>query len=145
MSINFIDDATRVILREAASGDYINANHVNMSINGTDLILRYIATQGPLANTVEDFWQMVLEQESTLIVMLTTIIERGRAKCHKYWPGLGEVLTMQNVVIKCVSEEADDSGSFVFRDFVLLDVKVSVVKRKTSSSLVTFFTNLVRT
>lgn len=118
-------DSTRVILKDASSGDYINANYVNMPISGTDIINRYIATQGPLSTTVEDFWQMVLEQESTLIVMLTTIIERGRAKCHKYWPGLGEVLTMQNVIVKCISEEADNSGSFVFRDFVLLDVKVS--------------------
>lgn len=68
---------------------------------------------------------MVLEQGSTLIVMLTTVIERGRAKCHKYWPGVGEVLTMQNVIVKCVKEETDDTGSFIFRDFVLIDVKVS--------------------
>lgn len=106
-----------------------------MPISGTDVTLRYIATQGPLSTTVEDFWQMVLEQESTLIVMLTTIIERGRAKCHKYWPGLGEVLTMQNVIIKCISEEADDSGSFVFRDFVLLDVKVCNHKEKKNTNV----------
>lgn len=111
-------------MKEGSNGDYINANHVNMPISGTETVNRYIATQGPLSTTVEDFWQMVLEQESTLIVMLTTLVERGRAKCHKYWPGLGEVLTMQNVIVKCIGEEADDSGSFVFRDFVLLDVKV---------------------
>jgi len=70
---------------------------------------------------------MVLEQGSTLIVMLTTVIERGRAKCHKYWPGVGEVLTMQNVIVKCVKEETDDTGSFIFRDFVLIDVKVGQV------------------
>lgn len=70
---------------------------------------------------------MVLEQGSTLIVMLTTVIERGRAKCHKYWPGVGEVLTMQNVIVKCVKEETDDTGSFIFRDFVLIDVNVGQV------------------
>lgn len=118
-----------MILREASSGDYINANYVNMPITNTDITNRYIATQGPLSTTVEDFWQMVLEQESALIVMLTTIIERGRAKCHKYWPGLGEVLTMQNIIVKCVTEEADDSGSFVFRSFILLDVKVIQINR----------------
>lgn len=119
-------------MKDAPSGDYINANYVNMTINGTDIVNRYIATQGPLSNTVEDFWQMVLEEQSTLIVMLTTIVERGRAKCHKYWPGLGEVLTMQNVIVKCVAEDADDSGSFVFRDFVLFDVKVSLVNKTKS-------------
>lgn len=98
-----------------------------MRINGTDRVNAYIATQGPLSNTVEDFWQMVLEQGTSLIVMLTTVVERGRAKCHKYWPGLGEMLTMKNVVVKCIGEEADDSGSFVFRDFVLVDTKVQYI------------------
>uniref|UniRef100_A0A6P7GN49 protein-tyrosine-phosphatase n=1 Tax=Diabrotica virgifera virgifera TaxID=50390 RepID=A0A6P7GN49_DIAVI len=116
-------DSTRVVLKIGSNGDYINANYVNMSISGTETINRYIATQGPLPATTEDFWQMILEEECNLIVMLTTIIERGRAKCHKYWPGLGEALTMQNIIVKCVGEETDPSGSFVFRDFVLLDIK----------------------
>ncbi|KAJ8923374.1 hypothetical protein NQ315_001932 [Exocentrus adspersus] len=116
-------DATRVILRNGPNGDYINANYVNMAISNTTLENRYIATQGPLPSTTEDFWQMVLEEDCNLIVMLTTLVERGRAKCHKYWPNVGEVLTMQNAIVKCVSEETDPSESFVFRDFVLVDVK----------------------
>lgn len=118
-------DETRVVLKNAPSGDYINANFVNMVISNTDITNNYIATQGPLQATTEDFWQMVLEQESNLIVMLTTVIERGRAKCHKYWPGVGEVLTMQNAIVKCTKEQTDESGSFIFRDFVLIDVKNS--------------------
>ena len=118
------DDTTRVILKNAPSGDYINANYVNMKINGTDTTNQYIATQGPLQSTSEDFWQMVLEEDCNLIVMLTTIVERGRAKCHKYWPNQGECLTMQNVIIKCVQEITDPSESFIFRDFILTDVKV---------------------
>lgn len=97
-----------------------------MSITGTPDVNRYIATQGPLVNTVEDFWQMTMEEESTVIVMLTTLVERGRAKCHKYWPGIGERLTLQNVAVRCVREEADDSGSFVFRDLVLENLKVGL-------------------
>ncbi|XP_063917600.1 tyrosine-protein phosphatase non-receptor type 4 isoform X1 [Zophobas morio] len=116
-------DTTRVILKNAPSGDYINANYVNMKINGTDTTNQYIATQGPLQSTSEDFWQMVLEEDCNLIVMLTTIVERGRAKCHKYWPNQGECLTMQNVIIKCVQEITDPSESFIFRDFILTDVK----------------------
>lgn len=128
MVFHFTDDTTRVVLKNATSGDYINANYVNMKINGTDTVNKYIATQGPLLSTTEDFWQMVLEEECHLIVMLTTIIERGRTKCHKYWPGLGECLTMQNMIIKCVQEETDPSGSFIFRDFVLTDIKVMKFK-----------------
>ncbi|KAF2884556.1 hypothetical protein ILUMI_21621 [Ignelater luminosus] len=116
-------DSTRVILKNAASGDYINANYVNMRIAGTDVSNRYIATQGPLQSTTEDFWQMVLEEECNHIVMLTTVVERGRAKCHKYWPSLNETLAFPNMTIKCICEETDDSGSFIFRDFVLCDIK----------------------
>lgn len=97
-----------------------------MRIAGTDVSNRYVATQGPLQSTTEDFWQMILEEECTHIVMLTTIIERGRAKCHKYWPSLNETLAFPNMTIKCICEETDDSGSFVFRDFVLCDIKVGI-------------------
>ncbi|KAJ8983662.1 hypothetical protein NQ317_019582 [Molorchus minor] len=121
--VMFRHDSTRVILKNAPNGDYINANYVNMVISNTDVVNRYIATQGPLPSTTEDFWQMVLEEECNLIVMVTTLIERGRAKCHKYWPCVGEVLNMQNAIVKCVNEETDSSGSFIFRDFVLVDVK----------------------
>ncbi|KAF7266559.1 tyrosine-protein phosphatase non-receptor type 4-like [Rhynchophorus ferrugineus] len=116
-------DETRVILNNGPNGDYINANFVDMLIPNTEIRNRYIATQGPLQSTTEDFWQVVLEQRCSLIIMLTTIIEKGRAKCHKYWPGLGEILTMQNAIVKCIKEETDESGSFVFRDFTVLDVK----------------------
>ncbi|CAG9774075.1 unnamed protein product [Ceutorhynchus assimilis] len=116
-------DQTRVVLKNAPNGDYINANFVDMKIPSTEITNKYIATQGPLQSTTEDFWQMVLEQESNLIVMLTTVIERGRAKCHKYWPGAGEVLTMQNAIVKCTREQTDPSNNFIFRDFVLIDVK----------------------
>ncbi|XP_073970241.1 protein tyrosine phosphatase Meg isoform X3 [Rhodnius prolixus] len=85
-------DLTRVILECGANGDYINANYVNMEIPGSGIINRYIATQGPLANTVGDFWTMIWEAGSTLIVMVTGLVERGRVKCHKYWPNIGETM-----------------------------------------------------
>lgn len=116
------DDVTRVILM-GSNGDYINANYVNMEIPGSGIINRYIATQGPLSSTVADFWQMVLEAGSTLVVMLTTLVERGRAKCHQYWPALQETLTLRNLTLTCTSEINEDT--FVFREFVLTDTNVS--------------------
>ncbi|XP_058809813.1 tyrosine-protein phosphatase non-receptor type 4 isoform X2 [Phymastichus coffea] len=112
-------DVTRVILMGCTNGDYINANYVNMEIPGSGIINRYIATQGPLSSTVADFWEMVLEAGSTLVVMLTTLIERGRTKCHQYWPGLEETLTLRNLTLQCTSETIKDT--FVFREFVLTD------------------------
>ena len=47
-----------------------------MSINSTNIINRYIATQGPLSTTCKNFWQMIWEQKCTLIIMLTTLCEK---------------------------------------------------------------------
>lgn len=46
----------------------------------------YIATQGPLENTVCDFWQMIWEQGCVVIVMLTRLVENDTSMCHRYWP-----------------------------------------------------------
>ncbi|XP_066998363.2 tyrosine-protein phosphatase non-receptor type 4 [Anabrus simplex] len=116
-------DITRVILSGGTSGDYINANYVNMEIPGSGIINRYIATQGPLPTTVTDFWQMVVEAQSTLIVMVTPIVERGRVKCHKYWPSLSQTMELAHLHLTCTKEETEPSGSFVFREFRLTNLE----------------------
>lgn len=110
-----------MILLSNDDGDYINANYINMEIpNGK--INRYIAAQGPLATTVKDFWRMVQQESSHLIVMLTTVMERGRVKCHQYWPACNETLDMgDKFSVKSLSEIADSTGSFVDRSFLMTD------------------------
>ncbi|KAG5277561.1 hypothetical protein AALO_G00119010 [Alosa alosa] len=61
---------------------YINASHIKVTIHGEEW--HYIATQGPLTNTCQDFWQMVWEQGVNVIAM-----EGGKSKSHRYWPKLG--------------------------------------------------------
>ncbi|KAL4630464.1 tyrosine-protein phosphatase non-receptor type 14-like [Arapaima gigas] len=66
---------------------YINASHIKVTISGEEW--HYIATQGPLPNTCQDFWQMVWEQGVNVIAMVTAEEEGGRSKSHRYWPKLG--------------------------------------------------------
>nr|XP_045009577.1 tyrosine-protein phosphatase non-receptor type 14 [Jaculus jaculus]XP_045009581.1 tyrosine-protein phosphatase non-receptor type 14 [Jaculus jaculus]XP_045009584.1 tyrosine-protein phosphatase non-receptor type 14 [Jaculus jaculus] len=66
---------------------YINASHIKVVVGGAEW--HYIATQGPLAHTCHDFWQMVWEQGANVIAMVTAEEEGGRTKSHRYWPKLG--------------------------------------------------------
>ncbi|XP_071033049.1 tyrosine-protein phosphatase non-receptor type 4 [Parasteatoda tepidariorum] len=116
-------DSTRVILHGGSNGDYINASHVNMEIPTSGIVNRYIACQGPLPNTTMNFWLMVWEQQSTLVVMVTTLMERGRSKCHKYWPNLYDTLELGPLRVTCIREQ--EKSSFVFREFTLINNDVS--------------------
>lgn len=62
----------------------------------------YICTQGPLPQTVCDFWRLVWEQRSTLIVMLTRLVESGRVKCEKYWPDTGDEEDFGVIHVSCL-------------------------------------------
>ncbi|VDN01556.1 unnamed protein product [Thelazia callipaeda] len=90
-------DHTRIVLHstDADSGDYINANHIEVLGDEyqdfAGLRRRYISTQGCLPNTVDDFWNMVWQQNSRIIVMTTKEVERGRIKCCRYWPLRNEI------------------------------------------------------
>uniref|UniRef100_A0A8C6SAK8 Tyrosine-protein phosphatase non-receptor type n=1 Tax=Neogobius melanostomus TaxID=47308 RepID=A0A8C6SAK8_9GOBI len=66
---------------------YINASHIKITVSGQDWC--YIASQGPLQHTCPDFWQMVWEQEVSIIAMVTAEEESGREKSFRYWPKLG--------------------------------------------------------
>lgn len=63
---------------------YINANYINSSIKQNDQA--FIATQGPLPKTRENFWRMVMQENVHLIINLTKIKEHGKIKCDQYWP-----------------------------------------------------------
>ncbi|CAK6970726.1 tyrosine-protein phosphatase non-receptor type 12 [Scomber scombrus] len=83
--------------------DYVNANF----IKGMDGPEAYIATQGPLPNTVTDFWRMNWEYNVAVIVMACREYEMGRKKCERYFPVLGEEpMTFGPFRISCESEQA---------------------------------------
>jgi tyrosine-protein phosphatase 2/3 len=76
-------DHSRVLLQDIAAGDcdYINANHIKAAYSNK----RYIATQAPIPATFNDFWRLVWEQDTRIIVMLTAESEGGQLKSHPYW------------------------------------------------------------
>ncbi|PNY25615.1 Tyrosine-protein phosphatase 1 [Tolypocladium capitatum] len=78
-------DHARVRLQNRQDGgcDYVNASHLTASRSNK----RYIASQGPLPATFEDFWSVIWEQDVRVIVMLTAESEGGQLKCHPYWKG----------------------------------------------------------
>ncbi|NXM02029.1 PTN3 phosphatase, partial [Tyrannus savana] len=112
-------DATRIILR--GDEDYINANYVNMEIPSVGIVNRYIATQGPLPHTCAHFWQVVWDHKLSLIIMLTTLTERGRTKCHQYWPDPPDVMEYGNFRVRCHSE--DCTIAYVVREMVITNVE----------------------
>uniref|UniRef100_A0A673I0H1 Tyrosine-protein phosphatase non-receptor type 12 n=1 Tax=Sinocyclocheilus rhinocerous TaxID=307959 RepID=A0A673I0H1_9TELE len=82
--------------------DYINANFIK-GIGGPEA---YIATQGPLPNTVLDFWRMIWEYKVAVIVMACREFEMGRKKCERYFPQFGdEPVTFGPFRISCESEQ----------------------------------------
>ncbi|KAM4712054.1 receptor-type tyrosine-protein phosphatase O isoform 2-T2 [Anableps anableps] len=93
--------------------DYINANY----IPGYRHSKEYIATQGPLPETRNDFWKMVLQQKSPIIVMLTQCNERRRVKCDHYWPFTDEPVMYSDISVEMLSEEG--SPEWIIRKFRL--------------------------
>ncbi|XP_015243349.1 PREDICTED: receptor-type tyrosine-protein phosphatase C [Cyprinodon variegatus] len=85
-----------------AGCDYINASF----IDGFKEPKKYIAAQGPKDETVSDFWRMVWEQQSSIIVMVTRCEEGSRIKCAQYWPSPDrETEIYEEFIVKLSSED----------------------------------------
>ncbi|KAM3847307.1 tyrosine-protein phosphatase non-receptor type 18 isoform 2-T2 [Vipera latastei] len=97
-------DQTRVVvnlLAEECQTDYINASF----IQGVDNKRCYIATQGPLAHTVLDFWRMIWQYKVKVIVMACREVEMGKKKCERYWPSSEEALHFGPFSVAQVKEQ----------------------------------------
>ncbi|XP_050962346.1 protein tyrosine phosphatase receptor type Db isoform X3 [Labeo rohita] len=112
-------ESTRVclqLIRGVEGSDYVNGSF----IDGYRQQRAYIATQGPLAETVEDYWRMLWEHNSTIVVMLTKLREMGREKCHQYWPS-DRSARYQYFVVDPMAEY--NMPQYILREFKVTDAR----------------------
>ncbi|KAI1885787.1 hypothetical protein AGOR_G00207390 [Albula goreensis] len=125
-------DETRVVLESGdpsvIGSDYINANYVKNKLREPGDQKVYIATQGCLLTTVNDFWQMVWQEQSRVIVMTTREVEKGRNKCVPYWPELEGTKEVGGYVVSCLSER--DATDYKIRVLEIAPLDQSDVPRE---------------
>jgi tyrosine-protein phosphatase non-receptor type 6 len=105
------------------SSDYINANYVADLDDHTC----FIATQGPLERTTADFWRMIWQENSRIILMVTTLEVNGTIKCFKYWPDVQEEREYGAYIVRCLEE--DNFGDYVLRRLELRPIDESAPYR----------------
>ncbi|XP_067090347.1 phosphatidylinositol phosphatase PTPRQ-like [Osmerus mordax] len=94
--------------------DYINASFISGYLCPNE----FIATQGPLPGTVADFWRMIWETRTRTIAMLTQCYEKGRIRCHQYWPEDNKPVTVfGDIIITKLTED-------VYPDWTVRALKV---------------------
>jgi tyrosine-protein phosphatase non-receptor type 12/18/22 len=103
-------DQNRIVLENVWDPDgYINASPISHGETPT----KYIASQAPLSNTTDDFWEMIVQQKVKVIAMLCKCIENDMPKCELYWPtDVGEEKTYGGVSVTNLEEEAFEDYSW---------------------------------
>uniref|UniRef100_A0A4X2M1Y1 Tyrosine-protein phosphatase non-receptor type 13 n=1 Tax=Vombatus ursinus TaxID=29139 RepID=A0A4X2M1Y1_VOMUR len=117
-------DATRVPLGD--EGGYINASFIKMPVGNQEFV--YIACQGPLPTTVADFWQMIWEQNATVIAMMTQEVEGEKIKCQRYWPDILGKTIMVNDRLRLALVRVQQLTGFIVRALELQDIHTGEVR-----------------
>ncbi|XP_020284869.1 tyrosine-protein phosphatase 69D [Pseudomyrmex gracilis] len=123
-------DQTRVRLAQIdgiCGSDYINANFVL----GYKERKKFICAQGPMENTVCDYWRMIWEQHLELILMLTNLEEYSKTKCAKYWPDKHETKNFGDITVEHVKERA-------YSDYVVRELKMTRLGERDSRTIVQY-------
>ncbi|XP_054034289.1 receptor-type tyrosine-protein phosphatase beta [Dryobates pubescens] len=108
--------------------DYINASY----IPGNNFRREYIATQGPLPGTKDEFWKMAWEQNVHNVVMVTQCVEKGRVKCDHYWPLDQDSLYYGDLIVEMLSES-------VLPEWTIREFKICSEEQLDSARLIRHF------
>ena len=91
-------------------------------VQGYNRSKEYIAAQGPLPDTLGDFWRMIWDYNVPAIVMLTNLVEKGKTKCSQYWP---QASHQEYANIKVTFVNTITQADFVIRCFKIEKVKIN--------------------
>ncbi|XP_048257353.1 uncharacterized protein LOC124116616 isoform X2 [Haliotis rufescens] len=119
-------DHSRVVLQKIPgdkNSDYINANYINTYKRKK----AFIATQGPTPKTVGDFWRMVWQEETNIVVMLTRLKEGIKVKCEKYWPERNNPLQLADLTI--TNDGVVERPDYCIRQMILQHKKLNERRR----------------
>ncbi|KAF1590981.1 UNVERIFIED_CONTAM: Receptor-type tyrosine-protein phosphatase dep-1, partial [Eudyptes robustus] len=97
---------------EEDGADYVNASY----IPGFNSRREFIAAQGPLPSTRDHFWKIVWEQNCPAIVALTKCVEKGRDKCHQYWPDVNQRSVIYADVEVTLVNESVEYDEYIIRE-----------------------------
>ncbi|KAI4877099.1 hypothetical protein NFI96_026452, partial [Prochilodus magdalenae] len=118
-------DYNRVSLSNGGKHDYINASF----IEGYKESNKYIAAQGPKEETVGDFWRMIWEQNTSIIVMVTRCEEGNKNKCAQYWPSMErETEIFDDFVVKIKGEV--NCPDYIIRRLSMMNRKEKTPERE---------------
>ncbi|CAH2098481.1 unnamed protein product [Euphydryas editha] len=100
-------DVTRVVLSQTNNGtDYINASYVC----GFDQLRKFIATEHPMENNVDNFWTMVWQENTRVIVMLTSAEEESDPSHIRYFPYNQDDTIISDFIVK--KDEIDSNSKY---------------------------------
>ncbi|XP_071083308.1 uncharacterized protein [Haliotis cracherodii] len=119
-------DHSRVVLQKIPgdkNSDYINANYINTYKRKK----AFIATQGPMPKTVGDFWRMVWQEETNIVVMLTRLREGIKVKCEKYWPERNNPLQLADLTI--TNDGVVERPDYCIRQIIIQHKKLNERRR----------------
>uniref|UniRef100_A0A915ASM2 protein-tyrosine-phosphatase n=1 Tax=Parascaris univalens TaxID=6257 RepID=A0A915ASM2_PARUN len=104
--------------------DYVNASY----IPGFNSRREFIAAQGPLPSTRDHFWRVVWEQQCPAIVALTKCVEKGRDKCHQYWPDNDQLSVLYADIEVTLMNET------VYEEFMVRELRLTNMREPCTAS-----------